>query len=178
MSQTREHSTPLNGSSAATRRKDGLLTTGDMARMSGNTLRTVRFYEETGLLSPVQRTDGGHRLFENTELRKLLLVTEMRAAGFSLEEIKTMMEVKEHSASGAVASNDIARRLASQINVMSDRISLLQQLRAELVATQELLARCSECTTDDHFPNACGECDKMHHADELPNALSVLWRVP
>lgn len=41
-----------------------LLTTGEMARQSSNTLRTVRFYEEEGILRPVRRTDGGHRLFD------------------------------------------------------------------------------------------------------------------
>ena len=83
--------TPTNGT-AAPRRKDGFLTTGDMARLSSNTLRTVRFYEEAGLLSPVQRTDGGHRLFPQSELRKLQLVSDLRAAGFSLEEIREMIE--------------------------------------------------------------------------------------
>ena len=67
-----------------TRRRDGLLTTGDMARKSGSTLRTVRFYEEAGILKPTQRTEGGHRLFEASELDKLRLVSDLRSAGFSL----------------------------------------------------------------------------------------------
>src|SRR5690348_9179110 len=61
------------------------LTTGEMARLSNSTLRTVRFYEEEGILRPARRTEGGHRLFERTELDRLMLVTDMRMAGLSLD---------------------------------------------------------------------------------------------
>ena len=101
-------------SSNGLRRKDGLLTTGDMARQSANTLRTVRFYEETGLLTPVQRTDGGHRLFEKGELRKLQLISDLRAAGFSLEEIKEMIEAKLQCNCGADASRNVIGRLTAR----------------------------------------------------------------
>ncbi|MEB2312391.1 MAG: MerR family transcriptional regulator [Sorangiineae bacterium] len=166
-----------NGSRVAPRRKDRLLTTGDMARLSANTLRTVRFYEETGIISPVQRTDGGHRLFEEGELHKLKLISEMRAADFSLDEIKVLIELKDHASSGAAASDEIVHRLSSQIDSLTARISLLEQLRAELEATRTLLDRCKTCTTDAHFPNACSECKKMPDAEHVPNAMSVLWRM-
>ena len=44
------------------------LTTGEMARLSKTTLRTVRFYEEAGILAPIGRTEGGHRVFERAQL--------------------------------------------------------------------------------------------------------------
>ncbi len=168
-----ENGRPANGS----RRKDGLLTTGDMARLSDNTLRTVRFYEESGLLMPVQRTDGGHRLFPRRELGKLQLISDLRAAGFSLEEIKEIIEVKHSARTGADASRGIIDRLDSQIHTMKKRIALLERLLGELDTTRELLAECQACTDDKRFPDACRQCEVMSDADRIPNAASVLWQV-
>lgn len=159
------------------RRKDGLLTTGDMARLSRNTLRTVRFYEESGLLMPVQRTDGGHRLFPRRELGKLQLISDLRAAGFSLDEIKEVIEVKQHSTSGADASRGIIERLDHQIGTMKERIALLERLLGELDRTRQLLAECHGCTDDKRFPDGCGSCEVMAEVDSIPNAASVLWQV-
>ena len=164
-------------SSNGVRRKDGLLTTGDMARQSANTLRTVRFYEETGLLTPVQRTDGGHRLFEKGELRKLQLISDLRAAGFSLEEIKEMIEAKLQCSCGADASRDVVGRLDRQIESMTDRVMLLERLLGELRHTRDMLAHCNACSSDQRFPDGCSECEVMANVDEIPNAVSVLWQV-
>ncbi|MBT8451830.1 MAG: MerR family transcriptional regulator, partial [Deltaproteobacteria bacterium] len=55
-----------------------LLTTGDMARLSQSTLRTVRFYEQEGLIEPERRSSCGHRLFSARELLKLQLALDLR----------------------------------------------------------------------------------------------------
>jgi DNA-binding transcriptional MerR regulator len=173
LSQTRQQP---GRSGNGSRRKDGLLTTGDMARLSNNTLRTVRFYEESGLLTPVQRTDGGHRLFPRRELGKLQLISDLRAAGFSLEEIKEVLEVKQSSSSGAAASRGVVERLDRHIGSMSERIALLERLLAELQRTRQLLAECQTCSDGDRFPDGCSTCEVMSDA-EIPNAAGVLWRV-
>jgi DNA-binding transcriptional MerR regulator len=160
------------------RRKDGLLTTGDMARLSRNTLRTVRFYEESGLLSPVQRTEGGHRLFPAAELSKLLLVTDLRAAGFSLDEIREMLEVKLHSVSGGEAARDVICRIDEQLDSMTARVELLERLVSELRSTRTLLRGCVECKDNENFPHACADCTVMAKPSNLPNAVSVLWGLP
>ena len=157
--------------------KSKLLTTGDMARLSGNTLRTVRFYEEAGLVRPHQRTDGGHRLFEATELDKMRLVTELRAAGLSLEDIRSMLEIKKNSATGDEAATDVLERLDNQIDIMNARIDLLSKLRGELERTRGHLAACVGCKDKQHFPNLCGDCEVMASAQTITKAVSVLWNV-
>lgn len=159
------------------RRKDGLLTTGDMARMSHNTLRTVRFYEEVGLLVPLHRTGGGHRLFPMRELRKLLLVTDLRAAGFALEEIRDMLELKGRARSGAGASRDVLARIQEHTSMMSTRITLLKRVLVELDATKQRLLACTACEDRKLFPGSCGDCPAMKSAESLPDALGVLWGI-
>lgn len=156
------------------RRKDGFLTTGDMARLSQNTLRTVRFYEEAGLLHPVQRTEGGHRLFPSAELRKLMLISDLRGAGFSLEEIRETLETKDRSAKPADAAREIIAKLDSQVTTMRERLELLERLLVELSAAKEVLAKCAACPNETHNHN-CGECP--HMPAEIPNAVSVLWQM-
>jgi MerR family Zn(II)-responsive transcriptional regulator of zntA len=167
-----------NSGSPQLRRKDGLLTTGDMARLSSNTLRTVRFYEEAGLLRPVQRTDGGHRLFPPSELRKLQLVSDLRAAGFSLEEIGDMIDAKQKSGSPEGAARDVLGRLEQQIGSMRSRLLLLQRLLVELEGAQRVLSRCSSCPAPNDFPGRCAECKQIEEPDgTVASAVGVLWNV-
>lgn len=160
-----------------TRRKDGLLTTGDMARLSSNTLRTVRFYEEAGLLQPVQRTDGGHRLFPQTELKKLQLVSDLRGAGFSLEEIRDMLELRQQSDTGPKAAREISSRLEEQIRSMRSRLVLLERLLIELEGAKAVISQCGECPYPTQFPLGCGDCERLQKDGEIPAAVSVLWNV-
>src|ERR1044071_5476786 len=96
-----------------------------MARCSNNTLRTVRFYEEEGILRPARRTDGGHRLFEKTELDRLMLVTDMRMAGLSLDEIKHVLAAKQSCQSGSDAARQATRILSLRIEELRDKLLVL-----------------------------------------------------
>ena len=166
---------PDNGS---LRRKDGMLTTGDMARLSSNTLRTVRFYEEAGLVTPVQRTEGGHRLFPQSELRKLQLVSDLRGAGFSLEEIREMIDARTRDRGPQEAARDIVSRLESQIYSMRSRLELLTRLLEDLEGARRIITRCAECPDPNPSTEACLSCKQLENAQgEIPGAVSVLWHV-
>jgi DNA-binding transcriptional MerR regulator len=151
-----------------------------MARLSGNTLRTVRFYEEAGLLRPAERTEGGHRLFSEHHLRRLELVTDLRAAGFSLEEIRDVLEAKQRFASGSEAARDLVRRIDRHLKRMRSRLQLLERLVRDLEEAREVLVRCPHCGRVDYAPDRCAQCEHLRAAAgerELPNALRVLWNV-
>jgi GTP cyclohydrolase I len=151
-----------------------------MARCSGNTLRTVRFYEETGLLHPVQRTEGGHRLFAEGQLRRLQLVTDLRAAGFSLDEIRDVLEAKQHSASGSEAASELTRRLDKQIKSMRSRLTVLDRLVRDLEEARSVLARCPHCGRSEYSPDRCSQCEHLQAVagnGEVPGTLRVLWNL-
>src|SRR3954470_13560576 len=99
-----------------------LLTTGEMARCSNNTLRTVRFYEEEGILRPVRRTEGGHRLFQRSELDRLMLVTDMRPAGLSPDEIKQILVIKERGPSGGSPSRHATEILSRRMSELREKL--------------------------------------------------------
>lgn len=70
---------------------DEYIRIGDMASRFGVTLRTLRFYEDKGLLSP--KRDGNTRLYSNKDITRLTLIMLGRKVGFSLREVKQIMDL-------------------------------------------------------------------------------------
>jgi DNA-binding transcriptional MerR regulator len=155
-----------------------MLTTGDLARLSNNSLRTIRFYEEAGFLKPVLPNDGGHRLFPETELDKLRYVTDLRAAGFSLDEIRDALDVKRrlHEAQ-ARNSSELVGLLDAQIDVVSERLSRLARLRDELRRTRAALGASSVCSQPDLLPEHHAQCQSLHDSSKS-SPFNVLWSAP
>ena len=151
-----------------------LLTTGDMARLSESTLRTVRFYEEAGLLEPVRRSTGAHRLFHRRELSKLRLALDLREGGLSVQDVKSLFCLKADCTSPEEASQRMSTVLNEKIECMQKKIAKLHQLRKEL---SEMIAAISECETceDRSFPLGCGKCDTID-TPKISRALRVLWQ--
>lgn len=154
-----------------------LLTTGEMARRSSNTLRTVRFYEEEGILRPIRRTEGGHRLFDRRELERLLLVTDLRAAGLSLDEIRQILEVKQHATRGGDAAEVAMGLLTRRIGELREKLALLSRLQEDLTQATDIMTACVGCD-DTRFPVHCDSCSVLTSQATLPRSMRVLWSTP
>lgn len=69
---------------------------GEVAERTGVTQRTLRFYEEKGLLNPPQRMDGGFRLYSDEDVQRIEYIRQLQQLlGFTLAEIKDMVEAEE-----------------------------------------------------------------------------------
>ena len=147
-------------------------TTGDMARLTGSTLRTVRFYEQEGLITPLDRKDGGHRQFGPSELDKLRLALSLREAGLGLADIKEMFQLRsaceESGEEGAEASAAMTALLGSQIEEVQEKIARLRRLREQLTAMASSLTECSGCEK-----STCEGCDVIE-GDQAPATLRAL----
>lgn len=64
---------------------------GQAAEASGVNAKMIRYYEEIGLISPVNRTASGYRQYSDKEVQTLLFVRHSRDLGFSIERIKTLL---------------------------------------------------------------------------------------
>ncbi len=73
---------------------------GELAELTGLSLRTIRFYEEVGVLAPAPRTKGGFRSFTDGDLQRLLLVRRMKPLGFSVEEMRALVAAVDVLAGG------------------------------------------------------------------------------
>ncbi|MGY2082882.1 MerR family transcriptional regulator [Blastococcus sp. SYSU DS0539] len=86
----------------ATPRGD-LMQIGQVAERTGLSLRTIRFYEENGLVVPTARSEGGFRLYSEADVARLEVVKRMKPLGFSLEEMQELLALLhdlEHATTG------------------------------------------------------------------------------
>ena len=65
-----------------------MLTIADAARASGLSAHTLRYYERTGLLEPVDRNGGGHRRYTDGDLERIRFLTKLRATGMPIREVR------------------------------------------------------------------------------------------
>ncbi|SDH73935.1 transcriptional regulator, MerR family [Alteribacillus persepolensis] len=71
---------------------NNLQTIGELARKTGETIRTLRYYDEIGLLKPTQYKDGGHRLYGDAALHRLQEIQSLKFIGFSLKDIADILK--------------------------------------------------------------------------------------
>ncbi|MGY1603179.1 MerR family transcriptional regulator [Geodermatophilus sp. SYSU D00815] len=76
-------------------RTEGLVQIGRVAERTGLSLRTIRFYEEHGLVRPTTRSDGGFRLYSDDDVARLELVKRMKPLGFTVEEMQELIALLE-----------------------------------------------------------------------------------
>ncbi len=108
-------------------------TIGDLAREFGVTLRTLRFYEDRGLLSP--RRDGTARIYDARDRERLSVILKGKQLGFTLTEIRAMV-AEERS------GNKPAMNLKLSLEQVEDQIRHLEQQNSEIEeALAELRAR-------------------------------------
>lgn len=75
-----------------------LMQIGDVAERTGLSLRTIRHYEEVGLLPEAQRSPGGFRLYTEDAVARLLLLKQMKPLDFTLEQMREILEVRQRLA--------------------------------------------------------------------------------
>jgi DNA-binding transcriptional MerR regulator len=76
-----------------------LMQIGDVAERTGLSLRTIRHYEEVGLLPEAQRSPGGFRLYTEDAVARLQLVKQMKPLDFTLEQMREILDVRQRLAS-------------------------------------------------------------------------------
>lgn len=113
---------------------------GEVADKVGLSLRTIRYYEEIGLISPSGRTEGGFRLYTDSDVERLRLVTVLKPVGMSLEAMSEILGCVDtiHAGTRSGAS-DAAPRLDKALAMARERCDLMQkQLDAACQKLNEL----------------------------------------
>lgn len=109
---------------------------GEVAERVGLSLRTVRYYEEVGLIEPSDRTAGGFRLYTDDDVARLDLIKKMKPLGFSLEEMRDLLELRRRLRSEDLEDDEraqAAEQLAAYARAAAARC---EELRDELAAAE------------------------------------------
>jgi DNA-binding transcriptional MerR regulator len=145
---------------------------GELARATQNTTRTLRFYEEMNLLSPV-RNSSGQRLYSESSIARLNFIQELKSGGFSLQEIQTFFsswDQRETGESASTAAIELIQRKLSEIAELQKRIN---KLNGELRAMVQYLIECRGCAQKP-APHVCGDCDRHEQKSPDPLLMTIL----
>jgi MerR family transcriptional regulator, copper efflux regulator len=108
---------------------------GQLAARTGYSARTIRFYEQSGILPAPERTLGGYRSYDQDAVTRLRFVRSARALGLSLAEIADVLHIRDYQ--GPPCSY-VAELLDTHIEALETRIKELTALRDELRARHPL----------------------------------------
>lgn len=101
------------------------------------TTRTLRYYEEIGLLSP-KKTETNQRLYDKKEIAKIKLIERGKRYGFNLNEIKEMILLFDIDRSGKVQLKRTIEYGKEKMNEINERITELQEIKKEIKQLEKL----------------------------------------
>lgn len=106
-----------------------LMKIGELEKESGVPIKTIRYYEELGLIEVERRTDGGFRLFSRAILPRLGFIKQARSLDFSLRDIGSFLEIYDR---GEVPCDEVKQNIQEKISAIEDKILNLKELKAQL----------------------------------------------
>lgn len=115
---------------------------GDAARQSGLPPKTIRYYEDIGLITPL-RSANGYRAFPMTELHKLSFLSRARALGFSIEDCRTLLALY----------NDDQRASSDVKSVARHHLDRIDAKITDLKAMRNTLSHLIDACAGDHRPD-------------------------
>jgi DNA-binding transcriptional MerR regulator len=116
---------------------------GEVAAAAGVTTKTLRFYEQAGLLQPAERTPSGYRRYGPEVIDRVLFIRRSQAAGLTLAEIQTILTVRD---AGHAPCGHVEKLLGDRLDDIDRQITELHQVRAT-VASLHLAASEAEPET-------------------------------
>jgi Cu(I)-responsive transcriptional regulator len=117
-------------------RKAGLLNIGEAASAAGVSAKSIRHYEESGLLKPAVRSAANYRLYSESDLHTLRFIKSARGLGFSIADIGTLLQLWQNQQR---SSGDVKQLALQHVAALDTRIAEMQRMRDTL---QKLARSC------------------------------------
>ncbi|MGA8979858.1 MAG: MerR family transcriptional regulator [Pedococcus sp.] len=116
---------------------------GDVAERTGLSLRTIRHYEQVGLLPEARRSAGGFRLYDEDAVARLLLIKLMKPLDFTLEQMRDLVEVRDRLANPRLSArtrDSLREQLASYHALVDHKLADLREQADSAQAFSDHLA--------------------------------------
>lgn len=133
---------------------------GELARLAGCPVVTIRYYEKEGLLATPERSEGNYRLYGEADLERLRFVMHCRRHGMKLAEIRKLLAFRDHPARDCAW---VHRLVDEHIANVEAQIAALAHLKAELMTLREASAQGPGCGG-----GGCGIVSSLSAADACP----------
>lgn len=137
-------------------RRLGYQSAGEVAELLGVTLRTVRYYEEQGLVTPT-RTDKGTRYYSDFAVQRLEVCVRLAGVGIPIKTLKQLATVRPSAESGEQSSHELVEVFQALRGDLRKSLANLRYLISDLEKTERLVRTCWTCP---NRPNRvdCPEC--------------------
>ncbi len=106
---------------------------GEIAKIVNMTTRTIRYYEEIGLLNSVKKVESGRRIYTNEDVTRLKFIKRLKLLGLSLKEMQELENIYLINKSNREALQRLLQLLKTQIINIDKRISSLNKLKNEII---------------------------------------------
>ncbi|MEV1067046.1 MerR family transcriptional regulator [Streptomyces sp. NPDC050263] len=114
---------------------------GEVAARTDLSLRTIRHYEETGLVIPSARSQGGFRLYTEADVARLMVVRRMKPLGFTLDEMRALLDATDRLDSGEDLPPEQRQELLERISGFEQAAhQRVVDLRTQLARAEEFAA--------------------------------------
>jgi len=110
---------------------------GEIAHLTEMSPRTIRYYQEIGLLHPVKRVEGGKRVFSENDLQRLKFIKRLKHLGLTLSEMHELADIYEIHKTNRKVLIRLCELLGNQVEKINERISNLNRLKEEILNYQE-----------------------------------------
>jgi DNA-binding transcriptional MerR regulator len=117
--------------------KEQLTSIGEIAKKLDMSQRTIRYYEEIGLLNSIKRVEAGRRVYTDMDLRRLKLIKRLKIMGMTLSEMQELEAMWTIEKSTDKVLGRLLELMSNQLRRLDDRIADLNILRNEIVEFQK-----------------------------------------
>lgn len=168
-------SAPAPNGSAPAGPPSELLKIGDFARLADTNLRTLRYYEELGLISPAMRSQGGFRYYRRTDINRVQMIRDLQELGLNLERIRTLLAARATSEPRDAFFAHVREALAEHDQLLQEKLAVLEGQRTKVALALRKLDECRHCRhSPAHDNNFCEPCSTT--GEVLPEHLSALYQ--
>lgn len=113
---------------------ESLYKIGELAKLAEVATSTVRYYERAGLLKPSGRTDGNYRFYNNEALERLRFIRAAKSAGFTLEDISSLIRFREGS---TALCTEVQNLIENRLTELRKRLKELRHVENHLKTALE-----------------------------------------
>ncbi|MEW1870511.1 MerR family transcriptional regulator [Streptomyces caelestis] len=114
---------------------------GEVAARTELSLRTIRHYEETGLVTPSARSQGGFRLYTDNDVQRLMVIRRMKPLGFTLEQMRDLLDATDRLDDPESADSAEREALLERVrNYEQDAGRKIEELRVQLARAEDFAA--------------------------------------
>jgi len=136
-----------------------LLKIGDFARIADTNLRTLRYYEEMGLITPATRSQGGFRYYRQTDVNRVQMIRDLQELGLALERIRDLIRARQEDEPRERFLERVRCALEEHDRMLAERMRSTEEQRRKVASAMHKISECRNCQlsplADNNFCEPC-----------------------